>query len=437
MPHWAPVHIGTCLFFLLGIRMAGAAMINRLSLLEGGNGDIPSQHCAPAELRTKDIDVVVYGATGYTGGLAMEYIAAWQPKGLRWAIAGRTAGKLEALVQGLALRNVSLPSVLVADLTNDEALLNMTRRARAIITYAGPYEAYGGEALIRAALQGCAHYVDLTGETPWKVLMLQRYGATAVARGVALVQSAGHDSLPADVVAIAAAEEMARDGKGPPDRIKLLYTELNGMLSSGTINSGMYMMSHHLPNLDPYQLAPETPVFARVDLTLEGMWPIGFDSDFRSMTLPYPLASSDSTLIRRSLALRFPGARISVGVGMSGDVPEKFAVFIADPKAIALPLTMGKGQGAPEWLQRKGSIAIKAVAKRSSSPREVRVTMFGAGDPGYSATAKMSAELTLGLALDGPAGGKGGYLTPATALGPGVLQGRLGRAEGGDFFSFS
>merc|ERR1712079_819467 len=170
----------------------------------------------------------------------------------------------------LGSNNPNLESIVVG-LKNAAGLLRMAKRARTILNFAGPYEKIGSEALIRAALEGCAHYVDISTETFWKAEMLNKYASTADARGVALVQSAGFASLAADFLAMSAIQDVVKAQQEPPSNVMVVWTRYNDGLSGGQSASAQYELLRHGHVNDPYILAPETAEYKKVDWTVDGM----------------------------------------------------------------------------------------------------------------------------------------------------------------------
>ena len=146
----------------------------------------------------KDFDVIVYGATGFTGRLVAEYLLkTYGAAGtVRWAMAGRSAAKL-AEVRDLIGAPKDLP-LIAADGTDAVALAALASRTQAVITTAGPYQLYGGTLVAACAAAGC-DYVDLAGESNWIAAMIAAHQATAKATGARLVFSCGFDSIPFDL----------------------------------------------------------------------------------------------------------------------------------------------------------------------------------------------------------------------------------------------
>lgn len=390
--------------------------------------DIFSVACSPTDISDKDFDLILYGATGFTGRLAAEYLAQGLAEAPRWAIGGRNETELSVLSAELGAGNpAGGPPVLVADLQDATALRALTARARVVLTFAGPYEKYGAESLVQAALDTCTHYVDITGETFWKAMVLQRFGMAAEARGVALVQSAGLDSLPADLLAMLAAEEVAADGQGGPTEVAVMWRRMNGMASGGTIASGVYSATHHGQFRDPYILAP------KADQAL----PEAALKLFPEAHVHYDMSVVDVPVVIRSMSLRFPGTPVSFSEDQSTSAGEEFSKFVRDPRMLTDPpkQNLRPGEGPPRWVVESGSFSGEARARRASDGRQAGISLEARGDPGYGACAKMSVELALGLAKDSPVAV--GYTTPSLALGAGQLKARLARVEGGTFMKFN
>ena len=140
----------------------------------------------------KDIDIVIYGATGFTGKLCVKYLSQ-NAKDLNWAIAGRSKTKLSQI----AIRFAPQTEILLAAGDDEEALDKITERAKVIISTAGPYHRYGSS-LVASCIKNQAHYVDITGETFWIKEMIDKHHDEAAKKGVRIIPSCGYDSLPSD-----------------------------------------------------------------------------------------------------------------------------------------------------------------------------------------------------------------------------------------------
>ncbi len=206
-------------------------------------------------------DVIVYGATGFTGRLVAEYIAASRKDGgMRWAIAGRSRSKLEA-VRAETGAPVDLPLV-VADAADPASLAAMARSARTVISTVGPYRLYG-EGLIAACVDAGTDYVDLCGEPAWMAAMIAKYQDRAKASGARIVFSCGFDSIPFDLgVVYLQKEAQARLG-APLTRVRGRVRTMKGGFSGGTIASLMATLEATKRDasvartlLDPFALTP-------------------------------------------------------------------------------------------------------------------------------------------------------------------------------------
>jgi len=425
-----------------GLRSGGARSgLSSAAQSRGGRPQLPSP-CSAEDLAAKDVDVVVYGATGFTGKRAAAYLSEGHPQQPRWAIGGHSAAKLEELRQTLATSPAPPQAVLEADLEDAEGLRAMTRRAKVVVTFVGPYERYNGGNLISAAVDTCTHYVDISGEPIWKAQMLSTFGAAAKARGVAIVQSAGLDSLPADFVSLWSARRLAADGEGPPTDVTVYYSKLNAAVSGGTIESGKDGAKAGMNIKDrahAYALSPETPPESQVDESPGGAAPhtfgtalFGYDANFSSFTVPHYMSMIDGPVMRRSLGLTFQGAPIRVAEVAGQGLFSEYASFINDPRMATEPLNMHpkQGEGPPEWVLEKGGLLVKGLSVRGA-PHTARslVTMECQGEPGYALTPKWALEVSLGLAEAGPVDGQAGYLTPALVFAPEALAERLRRTN--------
>ena len=392
-----------------------------------------------------EFDVVLYGATGFTGKLVAEYLARHPSHSdFSWAIAGRNPQKLDALKASLP-DGGAVPGVIVADTSDATSIDDMVSRARVVISTAGPFSEYGGRTVVeRCALRG-RHYADICGEYWFQRQMIDEFHAEAERTGAKIVHAAGVDSIPSDLGTQFAIELLEHRG-ATASHVKALFTDYAGSFSGGS-NRTLKAIAE-LPKTgqydkafrhDPYLLAPgyETRVD---DESVAGWDRLRFDRDFKRVGMPFFMAPINARIVRRSLALsgRLPCTYeegITVGAWLKTGwlwMSRGFGYFVGAP----IPLSPKPGQGPPAWLRRAGKFRVVVKATSSTDDRSVTVEVQGRGDPGYLATSKMLGEVGLCLALDGdelPEGG--GVLTPALALGA-VLRRRLSAAEGGEFMQF-
>jgi short subunit dehydrogenase-like uncharacterized protein len=392
-------------------------------------------------------DIVLFGATGFTGRLVAEHLVRAHGASLRLALAGRDLKRLAAVRDGLAgefPRAAELP-LLVADAHDDEALTRVARDARVVATTVGPYAKYGATLVAVCARNG-THYADLTGEVPFMRRTIERHHAEAQASGARIVHTCGYDSVPSDlgtfVVARAYREQYGED----PDSLLHAAGEARGGASGGTVASllGVLEEGEHDPAMrrllvDPYALVPD--VTRRLDRGDQmGM---RYDDTLRLWTGPFVMAGVNTRVVRRTSALLKAEGRGGYGDARYDECmstgPGIKAMFGAAGLTLALGggltlLSVGAirrfvaerflpkpGEGPDETLRRTGFFVSRFVAKGRAGL--VRATMRGEGDPGYAATARMIGESAMCLAfdaLDAPAGVR----TPASTM-PDALLTRL------------
>ena len=252
----------------------------------------------------RDFDVIVYGASGFTGQLVAEYLNARYGAGgeLRWAIAGRNADKLRATAAESGLPD-SIP-ILTADSDDSDALDAMVRRARVVLTTVGPYQLYGSK-LLRACVQAGTDYVDLCGEPNWMRQMIDEHAAAARESGARIVFSCGFDSIPFDL-GVFYLQQVARDRFGATlGDVKGRVRAMQGHASGGTVASMKATMAAAArdPGVaellkNPYCLAPDATPVAQPD-----SFKPQFDEDLGSWAAPFVMATINMPNVHRSNAL--------------------------------------------------------------------------------------------------------------------------------------
>lgn len=181
---------------------------------------------------SRRFDVIIHGATGFTGRLAARELNAMAELNLRWAISGRNIGRLKEMSADLGCEYV------VADSLSESQLNELTAQTKVVLSCAGPFAAFG-EKLVAACIENKCHYADLTGESHWAIKMAARYGATAKTNEVTLIPSSGFDSVPASLGAQHYLQRIALDGRN----IKSFgsYYSMRGGLNGGTLASGLQL----------------------------------------------------------------------------------------------------------------------------------------------------------------------------------------------------
>ncbi|MBG6098692.1 saccharopine dehydrogenase family protein [Nocardioides sp. WG-D5] len=373
---------------------------------------------------SRDLDIVLFGATGFTGGLVAEYLAANAPDGLRWALAGRSLSRLETVREGLGSGEVEL---IQADVNDSASLATLAARARVVISTVGPYLEFG-EPLVKACAEAGTDYVDLTGEPEFVDRMFVMYDATARANGARIVHACGFDSIPHDLGAYYTVRELAAGGEitGPLTMKGVVRT--NATFSGGTFHSALGQMSR------PREMAAASRERRALEVRPEGRTSrpakprIGRDSELGYWLLPLP--TIDPFIVARSgRALEaygpaftyshFAGTktlRYAVG-GALGAGGLAFAMQVP-PLRAKLGERVKQGTGPSEGRREKSWFTVDFVAETDG--RKIHTKVSG-GDPGYTETAKMLAESALCLAFD-TLPETSGSVTTAVAMGDALLE---------------
>ncbi|HMJ16028.1 MAG TPA: saccharopine dehydrogenase NADP-binding domain-containing protein [Polyangiaceae bacterium] len=402
----------------------------------------------------REFDVVLFGASGFTGKLVAEYLARNYGDGdLRWALAGRSLDKLGAVRAGLASITPSLSDLplLIADSSQRPALDAIARRTRVVCTTVGPYARYGNE-LVAACVAAGTDYCDLTGEVQWIRRMVDAHAESAQKSGARIVHCCGFDSIPSDLGTLMLQEHAIERHGAPCSEVKVFVTKLRGGASGGTVASLLGVMQEAARDrdvrrilVDPYSL---NPAGERSGPDKPDSNSVRRDPDLPGFTAPFVMAAINTRVVRRSNALLgyrygrdFRYREVSAfsndvrgfvratqqTFGLGGFV----AVATIPPLRSLLQKTVlpKPGEGPNAEQRRRGLFEMVVVGKgRAAAPFSVRGRVVGHSDPGYGETSIMLAESALCLARDGVNSDcKAGVLTPASAMGAKLLA-RLRRA---------
>lgn len=376
----------------------------------------------------REFDLVVYGATGYTGRVVVEYLVGLrerETRGLKWAIAGRNADKLAEVLHSTGA-SASTP-VLVADAADGDALAALAARTRVILTTAGPYQLHGAP-LLGACVACGTDYVDLCGEPVWMRAMIDRFDAAARDSGARIVFSCGFDSIPFDI-GVWHLQQLALGSFGTPCRdVEARVRELRGSLSGGTLASlGATRDASRDARVaalmrDPFAL---TPGFAGPDQPADDQ--PRFDERNDTWLAPFLMAPINSKNVHRSNLLlehaygtdfRYSEMLVT-GRGERG---EWIARSIAADSPLLRRDAARPGAGPSVEERERGRYEILFIG-RTPDGRVLRTSVAGDRDPGYGSTSMMVVQSALCL-LTGEVHKGGGLWTPAAALAP-SLVGRL------------
>ena len=397
---------------------------------------------------TRELDVVLYGATGFVGKLTAEYLARAAPDDVRIGLAGRSQEKLERVREELGARAADWP-LIVADSEDGAALAELAARTTAVATTVGPYRRYGA-ALVEACAAAGTHYADLTGETLFMRETIQRFDPPAKASGARIVHTCGFDSIPSDIGVL-----VLHEAAGELADTTLVLRRVKGGVSGGTLASMKGTVDdvkrdRSLARVlaDPYALSPHRDAEPKLgnEADLRGA---EYSEELGTWFGPFVMAPVNTRVVRRSNALqdwaygrRFRYREVMAfgsgvtgrakALGVGGGMAALAAGLALPPSRFALDRVLpGPGAGPKEELVREGFFVIEIHARTPADERWV-CRVEAQGDPGYGATRVMLGQSALCLALDGDRlPERAGVLTPATAMGS-VLADRL-RAAGQTF----
>lgn len=373
-----------------------------------------------------EFDIIVYGATGFTGRLVAEHLAARYGVGgeVKWAMAGRSLEKLETVRDEIGAPTDT--PLVVADAADPASLKAMVGRAKAILTTVGPYQLYGSDLVAACAAAG-TDYLDLSGEPNWMARMIVEHEAAAKASGARILFSCGFDSIPFELGVFFAQETAKAKLGGVVPRVKGRMRQLKGGLSGGTAASGRATMeaiqkdpSQLMLMIDPFALTPgfRGPEQPRGDA-------VEHDEDLGADVGPFMMAAINTKNVHRSNFLQ--------GHAYGKDfVYDEMAVV--DPKAPASfaldPANSPKPGEGPSKEERESGFYDAVFVGLAADGRKVRVAVKGDKDPGYGSTSKIIAETTICLvnAPDVP----GGIWVPGAALGNRLIE-RLQKNAGLSF----
>ena len=397
----------------------------------------------------REFDLIVWGASGFTGRLVVEYLLANYSPGssLRWAIAGRDRNKLEKVLHDRAA--VNPPPILIGDSNDAGSMQQLARSTRVMLSTVGPYAKYG-TLLVAACAENGTHYCDLCGEPQWMRQMIDRYQQTARQQGARIVHSCGFDSIPSDF-GVWFLQQHALEQHGQLcQEIKLLVKAMKGGASGGTIASSMTAMEEARRDrsiarilVDPYSLNPEGQ---RHGPDSRDQTSMVFDQTARTWTAPFIMAMINTKIVRRSNALLdYAYGRdfkysevVMTGPGIAGWIKASSitaglgAFMLANANKVTRSLIVERlvpkpGEGPDREQRENGFFNLQLIGKLGNGDL-IRARVTGDRDPGYGSTSKMLSESAVCLAQD-DLSVDGGFWTPVSAMSEPLMQ-RLTRNAG-------
>ena len=390
----------------------------------------------------REFDLIIWGATGFTGQLVVEYLAQNYGVGgdLNWAIGGRNQDKLEQVrTDCLAPDQREQLPLVIADSADQQSLDDMVARSSVVCSTVGPYAKYGTP-LVAACAGAGTDYCDLTGEVQWMAKVIPTYQERARESGARIVHTCGFDSIPSDLGTWFLQQQMLTRHGVPAMQVKARVGRNRGAASGGTIASMMHLMEQARkdPSIrklvaDPYALYPEGIAPGEDGPDQTG---VRFDPDFHQWTSPFIMGVVNTRVVRRSNALLgFPWGEdfrydeavlnrskwqakqiaLATGAGMA-------ALAIGPTRMLAKRFLPAPGEGPSRKQREAGFYEIFFYGVHPSSrDDDMLVKVTGDMDPGYGSTSKMLGEAAVCLALDDlPV--EGGFWTPASAMGQALLE---------------
>lgn len=380
----------------------------------------------------REFDIIVYGASGFTGRLVAEYLAhhyAGRDDAPKWAMAGRSVDKLNE-VRSL----IGAPAdtaMIAADAENPASLANMASRTKVVLSTVGPYQLYG-DALVAACVKAGTAYADLCGEPGWMRNMIDQHEAAAIASGARITFSCGFDSIPFDLGVTFLQEEAIRRFGAPAPRVKGRVRAMQGGASGGTIASltetlkavarkpSLALLLKSSFALTPDFNGPDQP---------NGLVP-EFDEDSGRWAAPFVMAPINTKNVHRTNYL------LKHRWGQNFVYDEMLLTSIGDAgKAMAEALASGSpfggstlqpGEGPSKEERENGFYDIVFTGEYADG-RKIKASVKGDLDPGYGSTSRMIAETA--IALSQRTKSEGGIWTPGALLGQQLID-RLTREAG-------
>ncbi len=385
----------------------------------------------------RDFDLIIWGATGFTGNLVCDYISKnYNERELRWAIAGRNEKKILKLQQKLKIDD---SRTIIADSSDKDSLVKMVKKSKVVCTTVGPYAKYGTN-LVEACIEGETNYCDITGETQWIRRIIDRFHTKAKEKNIKIINSCGFDSIPSDMGVFYSQKIMLEKTGKYASTINMRVAGAKGGISGGTYNSLSNVLEEALIDKEvrktltnPYGLNPIDKQFGPDKSDLRE---VIFDTVSNSWIAPFVMAGINTKIVRRSHALMdfmygknfaYDEATLT-GKGIAGQIRGYMSlipIFLATRKKGSIIkkivdfILPKSGEGPSKKTRINGYYNLRFYLTLDKMTYVSKV--LGDMDPGYGSTSKMLAESAICLALD-KIPETYGILTPSVALGDSLLK---------------
>ena len=386
---------------------------------------------------TKELDLIIWGATGFTGKLVSEYVyKKYSNTDLKWGIAGRNKGKVSDVAKQL---NINENRIFIADCNDIESLIKLTSKTKVICTTVGPYAKLGTN-LIEACIKTNTNYCDITGETQWIRKMIDKYHSKAKENKIKIINSCGFDSIPSDMGVFYSQKKFFEKTGKYANKINMRVAGAKGGISGGTYNSLSNVLEEARVDkevrktlINPYGL---NPIDKQTGPDKADLQSVVFDKVSNSWIAPFVMAGINTKIVRRSHALidfkygadfSYDEATLS-GIGFFGQVKGYLSlvpIFLATRKKGSLIKNIvdyvlpKSGEGPSEKTRISGYYNLRFYLIHQNKTYLSKV--IGDMDPGYGSTSKMLAESAVCLTLD-KTPETYGILTPSVGLGEPLLK---------------
>ena len=385
----------------------------------------------------REYDLIIYGASGFTGRLAVEYLDE-NYSDLNWAIAGRNEDKLVNISKNSKCK----PDYFIADSNDNENLLRIASKTRVIASLAGPFNKYSNN-LVTQCVEAGTHYLDITGENIWVRDLIDKHHEAAEKKQIKIIPSCGYDSIPSDMGCFylqrSLNQELQRiDG----------YHRGNGGVSGGTIESAFSMRNYKSKYSMGHPFLLNSKEYIKTQNISENKdnFKIKYIDDIKLWSAPFVMAIANTRVVRRSseihdknqasygsefkyqeyMMLKKYSSAFLVTAGLA-----VFGLMLISPiSGLFRKLFTKAGKGPDKKTRENGWFESIFIGKNKNNEK-YKLRMFCKGDPGYKSTAKLICESALCLALNSenlPNTNAGGVLTTSTGLGSTLID-RLKNAD--------
>ena len=386
----------------------------------------------------KKFDIIIWGATSFTGKLVAEYIfKKYGSSKIKWAIAGRNLKKLEKIRYQVADENIP---IFIADSFDKESLSKFVKKTKVVCSTVGPYSLYGTK-LVKLCVENNTNYCDITGEAHWIRSLIDRFHEEAKSKKIKIINSCGFDSIPSDMGVYFIQNEIKKIYNNYAKSVKMRVAGIRGGISGGTYSSINNLLKEAYRDKsifkvlnNPYGLNPKDKMEG---LDKKDLRKIIFDKESNSWIYPFIMAGINTKIVRRSNALsnfiygkdfRYEEAMIA-GKGISGFWKAILAVFPLvmiglNPNSFLKKIVdsfMPKPGEGPGIEKRKNGFYNLRFYITLNDNRRAFAKVIGDSDPGYGSTSKMLAESAICLALD-KLSDNYGVITPSSGMGDKLLN---------------